>query len=205
MNNGWIPFMFPQYHGATPKWSRAMINVTGYSVLSLLWHFTNVCCKKRSIKSCNALPHSLYIKLESINYDLSLSYLCILPVPRLGWRVYPCWGLSAPSHSLWKCPWACGYAGQWGSLPSRSCRTKVPAAGCWTRTGCSMTGSTGRSSRSSRCSRRSPGHRAYLRGKSGWKWQKREKNKVVNKKQSTFLAHHILKLFKGEIVCLFSG
>lgn len=90
------------------------------------------------------------------------SHLCILPAPPPGWRVCPCWGPSAPSRSLWRFPWACGPAGRWGSPRSRSCHTTVPAAGCWTRTGCSTTGSAGRSSQSSRCSRRSPGRRAYL-------------------------------------------
>lgn len=93
---------------------------------------------------------------------MNYSYPCILPVLLLGWRVYPCWGLSALSRSPWRCPWACGRARQWGSLPSRSCRMTVPAAGCWMKTGCSMTGSVGHSSQSSRCFRRSPGHPACL-------------------------------------------
>lgn len=113
-------------------------------------------CRYHSkVKSC-------YWRKKKRGRQCKISHLCILPALPPGWRVCPCWGPSAPSRSLWRFPWACGPAGRWGSPRSRSCHTTVPAAGCWTRTGCSTTGSAGRSSRSSRCSRRSPGRRAYL-------------------------------------------
>lgn len=116
-----------------------------------------------SVSSAAALPQvGLAASLEQYIF---ISYLCILPVPLRGWQVCPCWGLSAPSRSLWKCPWACGCARRWDSLLSQSCRRTVPAAGCWTKTGCSTTGLICRSCQSSRCSRRNPGPPVYLRRK----------------------------------------
>lgn len=99
----------------------------------------------------------------------------------LVWQVYPCWGLSALSRSPWRCPWACGHARQWGSLPSRSCRMMVPAAGCWMKTGCSTTGSVGHSSQSSQCFRRSPGHPACLEDEI----RKTERNQVLKSIKAT--------------------
>lgn len=170
VNNGCISFYAYQHQGPRIvravwlKWSRAIINVIGYLVLFLLWHLKKVCCEKGPWKATEWFNILTLYKLYCRDYDHMIFYLCILPGLLLGWQVYPCWGLSAPSHSLWKCPWACGRAKQWGSLLSQSCHMKVPAADCWMKTGCSTTGSVGHSSQSSQCSQRSPAHLAYLRG-----------------------------------------